>query len=314
MGIHRRSRTSRNVCKSARYRVDSFDLRLLGAWASLTLFSYPYVLLTVRSAWMRLDPGLEEASRMLGRSSWHTFLKVVWPQLRPAVSSGVTRLAVLLERLWRCGHDAVRHIHPRDLPQYRGALERGASAVLGLMLVVLPLLCSQENNDSGDEKTSTASTAQEPELHNRLNSVAYGFLRLRVSGFSPHSHSQCLSESFRTGSSEVRAGEPVWPLSLISNSLSVSLLAAAVATIAAVPVAMIIRRSPGRFANVIERLSWSGYALPGIVVALALVYFGANAVPWAYQSLAMLVFAYSILFLPRRSAPCDHHSFRSSKS
>jgi iron(III) transport system permease protein len=43
-----------------------------GAWAVLTLFSYPYVLLTVRAAWSRLDPALEEASRVLGRSSAQT--------------------------------------------------------------------------------------------------------------------------------------------------------------------------------------------------------------------------------------------------
>jgi iron(III) transport system permease protein len=35
------------------------------------------------------------------------------------------------------------------------------------------------------------------------------------------------------------------------------------------------------------------------VVALALVFFGANYVPWAYQTMAMLVFAYMVLFLPQ---------------
>ncbi|MGB1610630.1 MAG: ABC transporter permease, partial [Ilumatobacteraceae bacterium] len=51
--------------------------------------------------------------------------------------------------------------------------------------------------------------------------------------------------------------------------------------------------------RMVEGLSWSGYALPGIVVALALVFFGAAVVPVAYQTLAMLVFAYVVLFLPQ---------------
>ena len=38
--------------------------------------------------------------------------------------------------------------------------------------------------------------------------------------------------------------------------------------------------------------------MPGVVVALALVYFGANYALPLYQTLAMLVFAYAILFLP----------------
>ena len=65
------------------------------------------------------------------------------------------------------------------------------------------------------------------------------------------------------------------------------------------PVALLTVRSPGRFSRFVERLSWSGYALPGIVVALALVFFGAQRVPWAYQTMGMLVFAYMVLFLPQ---------------
>jgi iron(III) transport system permease protein len=67
----------------------------------------------------------------------------------------------------------------------------------------------------------------------------------------------------------------------------------------ALPVAIVIVRHPGRVARLVEQLSWSGYALPGVVVALALVFFGANQVTWAYQTLAMLVFAYAVLFLPQ---------------
>ena len=41
-----------------------------GAWLALTLFTYPLVLLTVRAALRRLDPQLEEAARGMGRSGW----------------------------------------------------------------------------------------------------------------------------------------------------------------------------------------------------------------------------------------------------
>ena len=40
-----------------------------------------------------------------------------------------------------------------------------------------------------------------------------------------------------------------------------------------------------------------------VVVALALVFFGAQRVPFAYQTLGMLVFAYMILFLPHAVGP-----------
>jgi iron(III) transport system permease protein len=82
-----------------------------------------------------------------------------------------------------------------------------------------------------------------------------------------------------------------------------SLLAAAFGALAAVaaalPVAIWAARSRSRVARLIERASFTGYALPGIVVALALVYVGIRATPRLYQTLVMLVFAYVVLFLPQ---------------
>jgi len=48
----------------------------------------------------------------------------------------------------------------------------------------------------------------------------------------------------------------------------------------------------------LERASHIGFAMPGIVVALALVFFGARYLTPLYQTLALLVFAYGVLFLP----------------
>ena len=76
-------------------------------------------------------------------------------------------------------------------------------------------------------------------------------------------------------------------------------LAAAAAALCAIPVALLSARFPGRLSSVVERSSYAGYALPGIVVALALVFFGTRVAPALYQSLAMLVFAWVVLFLPQ---------------
>ena len=59
-----------------------------GAFATLTLLSYPYALLTIRAALQRLDPSLEESSRGLGYGWRKTFLRVVVPLLRPAMAAG----------------------------------------------------------------------------------------------------------------------------------------------------------------------------------------------------------------------------------
>src|SRR3712207_4837284 len=59
-----------------------------GSWLTLTLFTYPYVYLTVRAALRNLDPSLEEAARCLGYGPWRTFFAVTLPQLRPAAAAG----------------------------------------------------------------------------------------------------------------------------------------------------------------------------------------------------------------------------------
>jgi iron(III) transport system permease protein len=82
------------------------------------------------------------------------------------------------------------------------------------------------------------------------------------------------------------------------NSVYVSGLAAAATVVAGLPIAILAVRFPGRMTAVLERLSYTGFALPGIVVALALVFFGLNLASWMYQTLGLLVFAYVLLFLP----------------
>ena len=42
-----------------------------------------------------------------------------------------------------------------------------------------------------------------------------------------------------------------------------------------------------------------GYALPGVVIALSLVFFGANYALFLYQTVFLLIFAYVVRFLPQ---------------
>ena len=68
--------------------------------------------------------------------------------------------------------------------------------------------------------------------------------------------------------------------------------------LAATPVALLSVRYGGRFVGLLERASYMGFALPGIVVALSLVFFGIRYANPLYQTMTMLVIAYVILFLP----------------
>jgi iron(III) transport system permease protein len=84
----------------------------------------------------------------------------------------------------------------------------------------------------------------------------------------------------------------------VLNSVYVSGLAAVVSIAAALPIAIMSVRYAGRVSGLLERVTYIGFALPGIVIALALVFFGAQYATPLYQTLVMLVFAYVVLFLP----------------
>jgi iron(III) transport system permease protein len=82
----------------------------------------------------------------------------------------------------------------------------------------------------------------------------------------------------------------------------VSLAAAVVTTLAALPVAILIVRYRSRLSLWIERVSYAGYGLPGIVVALSFVFLGARYLTPLYQTLALLIVAYTVRFLPQAIA------------
>ena len=67
---------------------------------------------------------------------------------------------------------------------------------------------------------------------------------------------------------------------------------------AALPIGILTVRYPGWFSSLLERVAYLGFALPGIAIALGLVFFGANFAPFIYQTLGILILAYGILFLP----------------
>jgi iron(III) transport system permease protein len=80
------------------------------------------------------------------------------------------------------------------------------------------------------------------------------------------------------------------------HSLTLGGWTALIATVCALPLAILLVRFPGSGARGVERLAYLGYALPGLVVALAFVAFGAGTP--VYQTLAMLVAACVVRFLP----------------
>ncbi len=87
-------------------------------------------------------------------------------------------------------------------------------------------------------------------------------------------------------------------LSATLNTAGYSAAAAALATLLALPVALLAVRHRSRWSRLLERSTMLIQALPGVVVALALVFLGTNYLLPLYQTPPMLVVAYALLFFP----------------
>jgi iron(III) transport system permease protein len=277
-----------------------------GAFLALTLFTYPYVFLLVAAGIRGLDPSVEEAARSLGRSPWQTFRTITLPLLKPSIAAG--GLLVALYTLHDFGAVSLMRFQAFTQAiylQYKGAFDRTPAAILSLMLVVLALgVLVMERRARGRARYyrsgAGAKRPVKPVALGRWKWPAIAF----CSGITLIALVLPISVIVFWLFRGLAAGEEVrltWAAA--GGSVLVSAGGALGALGAGLPIALLAARHPGRATSLTERLSYSGYALPGIVVALAFVFFAANLTPALYQSLPLVVIAYVVLFLPQASEP-----------
>ena len=275
-----------------------------GAFAALTVATYPYVYLLTAAALRDLDPALEEAARGLGRSATRVFLSVTLPVVRPSIAAGA--LLVALYALSDFG--AVSLMQYDSLTravfvQYRSLFDRTPAAVLSLALVALTaavvVLEARARGRSHGRRASpgTARPAGRVALGPwRWPAFAFCLAGVSVALAVPLGVlGYWLARALSLGAADAGLGAAV-------NSVVVSTAAAAAAVAAAFPVALLATRYPSAWTSALERLSYSSNALPGIVIALAFVFFAANYAQPAYQTLALLVAAYVVRFFPQAVA------------
>ena len=275
-----------------------------GALWVLTLFTYPYIFMSIRAALHRFDPSIEEAARSLGYNGWQTFLKVTLPNLRPAITAG--GLLVALYTLSDFGAVSLLRFNSFTRAiyvQYLSSFDRNVASLLSLALIVFTIiLLVLERNSRGRGRpryyrssAGVAAPRKRIELAHRkwpallfCGTVVTAALVLPVG---------VIVFWFLRGLASGESLTPVWTATL--NSFRAGAMAALAAAALGLPVAFAAIRMGGRLMNLAARAVYVGYGLPGIVIALSLVFFGANFAPLLYQTLWMLVFAYVVRFLPQ---------------
>ncbi|GAB4158218.1 MAG: iron ABC transporter permease [Candidatus Promineifilaceae bacterium] len=285
-----------------------------GAFLVLTCISYPFTFLTVRVALQRMDPALVEAARSLGLSPWCAFWRVTLPYLRPSMVAG--GLLVLLYCLRDFGAVTMlqystftRVIFNRYLAYRLDAATALALALVALTAVIL--LLEQRTRGRARYERLGVGAARAARLTPLgrwkwpalllVGGVVFWSLLLPASALLYWLGRGLFQDWLVAGS----GGAPRNVVTLAAlvgpawNSFAVSLSGAALTMILALPVAVLVVRRASRLTRLFERLTYASSALPGIVVALAYVFWSTNYALPLYQKMPVLLLAYVILFIPQ---------------
>jgi iron(III) transport system permease protein len=279
--------------------------RLQGFWAAfgvLTLLSYPYVYLPVAARLGTLPPSLEEAARSLGRRPGAVFRSIVLPQAQGAIAAGT--LLTFLYCVSEFGAVSIVRYDTITLRIYATRLfDRTTSITLSLLLAVVALGVVVTERRVARRRTTVEAVAggrtplRTPLGAWRAPAAVFVLGLLLVAVVAPV---VVLAEwaARGDGSRLGGAGDVGDLLSPVLNTAGISVVTAVIAVAAVLPLAYLTVRHRSRVGGAVNALVISGFALPGLVIALALVFWvlGTPVVGGLYQTYALLVFAYVVHF------------------
>ena len=261
----------------------------------------PLVYLPVAASLRGADPAQEEIARGLGLGRIQTFSRVTLAECRAAIFGG----SLIVARS-RCSRNTARsrssattRSPPRSSPSSTAPSTRPSACALSLVLVLICLFVLTGEAGARAAPGATARVVGRAAIHRHslgratlpvlLAFVALGGLALGVP------IGTLIYWMVRGSSSTLPSASiigPAWHTALYSAG------AAALATALALPVALVAVRQRRRSTALLERSTYIVQALPGLVIALALVFFASRWASSLYQSPQLLVLAYAILFFP----------------
>ena len=272
---------------------------LTGAALIITLYTYPYVFLTARASILSMDDTLVDAARTLNAGWLETFRRVTLPQIRPGIAAGA-----LLAGLYAVSDFGTPAFMGADVFtstifwEWEGfAMEYAALLALQLIAIVAIVLVIEAGIGRDEDATTGRQRGSRMQLgHWKWPAMGFigtlGFLTLVVP--------LLIFGRWLLRSEGQRHSVLTFQWEFALNSVYLATLAAIVACAFALPVAYYAARSSSTIGRVFERATYVGFAVPGIVIGLALVFLGTRTVPGLYrEGVVLLVFAYVVRFLPQ---------------
>lgn len=290
------------------------DLRSLPACIVLLgLVLYPYVYLTVRAMFAAQAASLVEAARSLGVGGVALFVRVALPLARPAIAVGAA--LVLLETLNDIGASEFLGVKTLTVAVYTTWVSRsdlpGAAQIALAMLTMVILALALERHGRRRQRYAAGGRPR-PLIAQRLHGVravlatAACALPILLGFVAPAAHLAVEAAARLRGDG---ISPQLWASA--GNTLRIAALATAGTLVAALVLVWAARlanaRRRGAAAAAALRIGSLGYALPGTVLAIALLITAGGAdralgmlsdgAPLLMGSLTLLVLACTVRFL-----------------
>lgn len=273
-----------------------------GALLVMSLALYPLVYLPVAASLRRADPAEEQVARSLGLGPVRTFASVTLRQIRPALTGGC--LLVCLALLAEYGaFEIVRFqtFTTTIFTELQLGFDPAGASGLSVVLVIIALVVLVGEGAVNSRGRVTASGRTGAIRHRRRRFSWRGrtvsiLAVVAVVGAALGLPIGTLAYWMSASHSTTLPGSSLWGALLSSATYSGS--AALIATAAALPVALLAVRFRTATALVLERSTFIVQALPGIVIALALVFFSDRFAQQLTYTSPLLVAAYSLMFFP----------------
>jgi len=264
-----------------------------GFWAAvlvMTLAVYPLVFLPVAASLRAADPVQEEVARSLGLGRVRTFLTVTVGQARVAIFGGAILVGlVVLAEFGAFEILGYQTLTTEIYNEFQVGFNEPAACALSLILVLLgALLLGGEDLVRGHGRTSRVGAG----TSRPMRPVALGRARpLALGGVGAIVYLL------------VQGGNTTLPPASLAiataNTFAYAAAAGVVATLAALPIALLSVRFPRRRVLGMERVNLVVLAVPGLVIALSLTYLTEHFLQGRfYQTSPLLVLAYAIMFFP----------------
>jgi iron(III) transport system permease protein len=264
---------------------------------------FPFLYLPVAASLRGLDPALEDVAASLGLTPLRVFFRVVLPQLRLAIWGGGLLLALHLLSEYGL-YAMVRFdtfttaIFDQFQSTFNGPAANTLAGILALLCLALLLFETQTRGRRRYSRLGSGSPRQPPRQSLGRWGRAVAILPpLVIAALALGVPLITLLRWLAIG------GAKVWKIGEIAPALGQTLLfgatGAVLATLAAAPIAWLAIRRPTWLSRALEGINYVASALPGIVVALALVTITVRFARPLYQTVITVLAAYAMMFLPR---------------